>query len=37
MSVDFDVKEQERMDFFTGGSIFMDYFVQKWQLKVKMT
>ncbi len=25
MSVDFDVRGQQGMDFFTGGSIIMDY------------
>ncbi len=25
MWVDFDVKEQQEMDFFTGGSVIMDY------------
>ncbi len=25
MSVDFDVREQQGMDFFTGGSIIMNY------------
>ncbi len=25
MSVDFDVREQQGMDFFSGGSIIMDY------------
>ncbi len=30
MSVDFDVREQQEMDFFTGGSIIMDYGLVFW-------
>ncbi len=36
MWVDFDVRGQHWMNFFTGGSVIMDYeFCQKWQFKVK--
>ncbi len=30
MSVDFDVRGQQGMDIFTGGSVIMDYGLQFW-------
>ncbi len=36
MLVDFDVRAQQEIDFFTGGRVIMD-FGQKWQFEVKMS
>ncbi len=35
MLVNFDVRGQQGMDVFTGGSIIMYYFAQKWRFRVK--